>query len=132
MKRNEMHAKRMLTRKNEKSRLKQIKNMTKRIIFILVEMMTSISDPKTEWKNSNDIWNVEQAKKQITKQKDDDDDDIEFIVDTTGDSGLGMTTDDEGLRGQADFVSFDFGDENNVDFKDENNVDLDKRIIISS
>lgn len=50
-----MHVKGVLARKNEKLRLKQIKDMTKRGIFIPVEMMTPIPDPKTEWKNSNDI-----------------------------------------------------------------------------
>jgi hypothetical protein len=55
MKRDEMHAKGVLARKNEKARLKQIKDMTKRGIFIFVEMMTPISNSETEWKNFNDI-----------------------------------------------------------------------------
>jgi hypothetical protein len=62
MKRDEMHAKEVLARKNVKARLRQIKEMSKRSIFIPVEMMTPISDPETEWKNSNDIWKAEQAK----------------------------------------------------------------------
>jgi hypothetical protein len=117
--RDEMHAKGVLTRKNEKARLRQIKEMTKRGIFILVEMMTPISDPETEWKISNDIWNAEQAKKQITKQKDDDDD-VQFIVNTAGNSDLGIPG--ARLHGQTDFVSFDFeDDENDVDLNDEDN-----------
>ncbi len=82
-------------------------------------------DRITEWKISNEIWNAEQAKKQITKQRDDDDDDdVEFIVDTTGDPDLemttgGMATGDEGLQEQADFVAFDSDDENNLDLNDD-------------
>ncbi len=116
-----MHAKEVLTRKNEKTRLKQIKEMTKRNIFTFVEMMTSISNPKTEWKNFNDIWNAKQAKKQIIKQKDDDDDVVvEFIVNTADNSDLEMSDDE--LHEQADFVSFDFeDDENDVDLNDEDN-----------
>ncbi len=87
-----MHVKDVLARKNEKLRLKQIKKMTKRDIFISIEIMTLIPDSKIEWKNSNDIWNAEQAKKLINQR----DDDFEFIVNTTDDSNLEiMTTDDE-------------------------------------
>jgi hypothetical protein len=87
-------------------------------------MMTSISNSETEWKIFNEIWNAEQATKQITKQRDDDDDVVEFIVNTTGDSDLEMTTDemttdDEWLQKQADFVTFDSDDENNVDLNDD-------------
>jgi hypothetical protein len=47
-------------------------------------------------------------------------------VDTAGDPGLGGMGglhDDEGLNEQADFVAFDFDDEdeNNVDLNDEDN-----------
>ncbi len=98
--------------------------MTKRGIFILAEMMTPIPDSETEWKISNEIWNAEQAKMQITKQRDDDDDDVEFIVNTTDDSNLEMTTDemttdDKELQKQTDFVTFDSDDENNVDLNDD-------------
>ncbi len=77
-----------------------------------------------EWKISNEIWNAEQAKKQIIKQRDDDDDDVEFIVNTTGDPDLEMTTgemttDDEELQEQTDFVTFDSDDENNLDLNDD-------------
>jgi hypothetical protein len=99
--------------------------MIKSDIFIPTEMMTPISDPETEWKNSNEIWNAEQAKKQIIKQKDDDDDDdVEFTVNTEDDSDLEMSNHEE-LHEQANFVSFDFeddeNDKNNVDLNDEDN-----------
>jgi hypothetical protein len=48
MKRDEMHVKDVLARKNEKLRLKQIKKMTKRDIFISIEIMTLIPDSKIE------------------------------------------------------------------------------------
>ncbi len=87
-------------------------------------MMILIPNSETEWKIFNEIWNAEQAKKQITKQRDDDDDDVEFIVNITNDSDLEMitnemTTNDEELQKQTNFVTFDFDDENNVDLNDD-------------
>ncbi len=48
MKRDKIQRKDVLARKNEKARLKQVKEMTKRCIFIFVEMITSISNSKKE------------------------------------------------------------------------------------
>ncbi len=122
-----MQKKEVIARKNERHRLSQIKDITKREIFIFLEMMTSISNLQIEWQNSNDIWKTEQAKKQITKRRDDDNDDVEFIVNTADDSTLDddddEMNDDEEFNDQANFVSFDFKDEddNNVDLNDEDN-----------
>jgi 1,4-dihydroxy-2-naphthoate octaprenyltransferase len=44
MKKNEMHAKKVIARKNKKTRIKQIKKMKKQNVFIFMKLMTSITD----------------------------------------------------------------------------------------
>jgi hypothetical protein len=44
MKRDEMHAKEVIARKNEKARIKQIKKMKKQNVFIFMKLMISIAD----------------------------------------------------------------------------------------
>jgi hypothetical protein len=44
MKRNEMHAKEVIARKDEKARIKQIKKMKKQNVFIFMKLMISIAD----------------------------------------------------------------------------------------
>jgi hypothetical protein len=44
MKRNEMHAKEIIARKNEKARIKQIKKMKKQNVFIFMKLMIFIAD----------------------------------------------------------------------------------------
>lgn len=63
----------------------------------------------------------------IMISKHDNDDDVEFIVNTADDPGLGMSSDGS-LHEQADFVSFDFEDDEN----NENNVDLNNEDNYSS
>jgi hypothetical protein len=48
MKRDEMHAKDVAARKAEKSRIKQVKEMTKNHLFIPVELLQPIHDPEAE------------------------------------------------------------------------------------
>jgi hypothetical protein len=48
MKRDEMHAKEIIARKNEKARIKQIKKMKKQSVFISMELMTPNADPEAE------------------------------------------------------------------------------------
>ncbi len=43
-----MHAKGVIARKNEKARIKQIKEMKKQDVFIPTELMTPIADPEAE------------------------------------------------------------------------------------
>ncbi len=114
MRRDEMHAKGVIARKNEKARIKQIKEMKKQDVFIPTELMTPISDPEAEWKSSNEVWNAEQEKKKIKRRDDDDDDDVQFIVDTVGDSTLGLQVD-----GQADYMAFDLDDEDHFEHDED-------------
>jgi hypothetical protein len=44
MKRNEIHAKGIIARKNEQTRIKQIKKMKKQSVFIFMKLMTFIAD----------------------------------------------------------------------------------------
>jgi hypothetical protein len=44
MKRDEMHAKEVIARKNEKTRIKQIKKMKKQSVFIFTKLMIFIAD----------------------------------------------------------------------------------------
>jgi 1,4-dihydroxy-2-naphthoate octaprenyltransferase len=48
MKRDEMHAKEIIARKNEKARIKQIKKMKKQNVFISMKLMISIADLEAE------------------------------------------------------------------------------------
>ncbi len=106
MKRKEMHSKGVTVRKVEKSRIKQMKEMTKNHLFISVELLQLIHDLEVEWKTINEIWLVEQEKKdrkkksRLEKSADDDeeDDDLEFIVDKFSD--------------ENDFIAFENENEN--------------------
>ncbi len=55
MKRNEMHAKENIARKNEKTRIKQIKKMKKQSVFISTKLMISIANLEAKWKSSNEM-----------------------------------------------------------------------------
>jgi hypothetical protein len=100
MKRNEMHTKDVTARKVEKARIKQIKEMIKNHLFIFVELLQSIHDFEIEWKRINEIWLVEQEKKDRKKRSrleksinEEDDDDFEFVINKFDD--------------EDDFISFE-------------------------
>ncbi len=63
MKRDEMHAKEVIARKDEKTRIQQIKKMKKQNVFIFMKLMISIVDLKEKWKSSNEMWNAKQEKR---------------------------------------------------------------------
>ncbi len=122
MERDEMHAKGVIARKNEKARIKQIKEMKKQGVFISMELMTPIADPEAEWKSSNEVWNAEQEKKKIKRRdendENDENDNVQFIVDTMGDSNLSFQMDGQ-VEGQADYMAFDLDDEDHFEQDDE-------------
>jgi precorrin-3B methylase len=76
MKRNKMHAKKVITRKNEKARIKQIKNIKKQNVFIFMKLIILIANLETNWKSSNEMWNAKQEKKKIKKRNDDENNDV--------------------------------------------------------
>jgi hypothetical protein len=105
MKRDEMHTKDVTARKVEKARIKQIKEMIKNHLFISVELLQSIHDLEIEWKRINEIWLVEQEKKDKKKRSrleksvdEEDDDDFEFVINKFDD--------------EDDFISFEDENEN--------------------
>jgi hypothetical protein len=78
--------------------------MTKNHLFIFVELLQLIHDLEIEWKRINEIWLVEQEKKDRKKKprleksvEEEDDDDLEFVINKFDDD-------------ENDFISF--GDEN--------------------
>ncbi len=117
MKRDEMHAKEIIARKNEKARIKQIKKMKKQSVFISTKLMTLIANSEAKWKSSNEMWNAKQEKKKI-KKRDDDDDDVQFIVNTMNDSNLWLQ-----MNEQADYMTFDLRDENHFEKHFEHDED---------
>jgi CRISPR/Cas system CSM-associated protein Csm4 (group 5 of RAMP superfamily) len=123
MKRDEMHAKGIIARKNEKARIKQIKKMKKQSVFISMELMTSIADLEAEWKSSNEMWNAKQEKKKIKRRdendENDENDNVQFIVNTMSDSNLSFQMNGQ-VEGQADYMTFDLDDENHFEKDDEN------------
>jgi hypothetical protein len=53
------------------------------------------------------------ARKKKIKRRDDDDD-VQFIVNTVGDSNLGLQVDGQ-VEGQADYMAFDLDDEDHFE-----------------
>jgi hypothetical protein len=117
MKRNEMHAKKIIARKNEKARIKQIKKMKKQNVFIFTKLMIFIADLEAKWKSSSEMWNAKQKKKKI-KRRNDDDDDVQFIVNTMNDSNLRSQMNKQ-MKKQANYMTFDLDDENHFEQNDE-------------
>jgi hypothetical protein len=124
MKRNEMHTKDVTARKAKKARIKQIKEMTKNHLFIFVELLQFIHDLEIEWKRINEIWLIEQEKKNTKKksrleksikEEDDDDDDIEFIINKFDD--------------EEDFISFEDENERNENAKNAKHAKHVRRTI---
>ncbi len=103
MKRDEMHTKDVAARKVEKARIKQVKEMTKNHLFISVELLQLIHDLETEWKTINEIWLVEQEKKDRRKkprleksvEEEEDDEDFEFVIDKFDDEDDFIPFEDE-------------------------------------
>ncbi len=107
MKRDEVHTKDVIVRKVEKVRIKQVKEMTKNHLFMFIELLQFIHDLEIEWKTINEIWLVEQEKKDRRKksrleksveEEEEDDKDCEFVVNKFDDD-------------ENDFISFE-DDEN--------------------
>ncbi len=149
MKRDEMHTKDVAARKVEKARIKQIKEMIKNHLFISVELLQSIHDLEIEWKRINEIWLVEQEKKDRKKRSrleksvdEEDDDDFEFIVDKFDDEDDFISFEDENESENAShannakhenlFTNHSIDDEfNSRDFFDRMNDERDFQALYS-
>lgn len=56
-------------RKNEKARVKRVKNLIKQGVIISDDLLILILDPETEWKTTNAIWKKVKAKKIKARMK---------------------------------------------------------------
>jgi hypothetical protein len=122
MKRDEMHAKKIIARKNEKARIKQIKKMKKQSVFISTKLMIFIANFEAKWKNSNEMWNAKQEKKKIKRRDDDDNNDVQFIVNTMNDSNLRLQMNEQ-MKKQTNYMTFDLNDENHFEKHFEHDED---------
>ncbi len=119
IKRNEMHAKEVIARKDEKTRIKQIKKMKKQSVFIFMKLMIFIFDFEAKWKSSNEMWNAKQEKKRIKRRdENNENDDVQFIVNTMNDSNLSFSMNEQ-MKKQANYMTFNLDDENHFEQDDE-------------
>ena len=110
MERNDVFAKGIIARKDEKKRQKRVRDYERREITMPNEDAVSIVDPEVEFKASNPTWLAEEARKAKTKtkhqnptnQEEDEEDYGGFIIDTTGDSKLRDV-----MIENDDFMTFD-------------------------
>ena len=69
MKRNEIQKKKIIARKDERTRLKRVKKFMKQNIMISNDLVRLIVDSKVEWKAINEVWRAEKAKKIVKRRK---------------------------------------------------------------
>lgn len=102
MEKKDVHTKRVAARKDKRSRVWKLKELSKQGITLPSdsELLVPIHDPEAQWKATDPIWLAHVAsknKKHGTEGVDDDNDEEEttFIIDTEGDPTL-----------QRDFIPF--------------------------
>jgi hypothetical protein len=130
-----------------------MKEMTKNHLFISVELLQLIHDFEVEWKRINEIWLVEQEKKdrkkksRLEKSADDDeeDEDLEFIVNKFSDEddfiafeneneneNTSLASENASLAKNAEHENFSIEDEFNPrDFFDEMNDEREFQTLYS-
>ena len=127
-------AKGIAARKEEKARIKRVKGFIKQGLPIPDADLMPIEDPEVSWKANDMTWKAEEARKAQAKNKhakptngNESEGSIEFIIDTIGDHNLRLDArdKDEGVEGanaaedveedlirdQADFIRFEGDDE---------------------
>lgn len=62
-----VHTKGVAARKAEKARMKQVREMKMKGLTIPPELSTPIHDPEAEWKETNEVWKSQEAKKAAKK-----------------------------------------------------------------
>ena len=116
--RNKVLAKGVIARKDEKARLKRVKNYLKQGVEIPENDASPIIDPVVEFKATNPTWLAEEARKKgkekmraegDSENDSENDSDIEFIIDTVGDSNIRDEMRDE-MKENDDFVAFESSD----------------------
>ena len=107
MERDEMHVKGVAARKAEKTRAKQLKELMKIYNSIPHELFQPIPDPEAEWKATNEVWIIEEAKKKAKKNSSVNP--TNATNDSEGEEDTTIIVDEESWL-QNDFVSFKMDD----------------------
>ena len=68
MKRDSVHAEGVIARKNEKIRIKHVKDPSKQRVSKSDEMLNPTDDPEAIWKSSDITWQTEETKKRRRKE----------------------------------------------------------------
>ena len=110
MKRDSVHAEGVIARKNEKIRIKHIKDLAKQGVSISDEMLTPIDDPEAIWKASDITWQTEETKKKTKKgvkdthifNDEEEETETTFIMDTVGDQNLRFIGEGDSIRQQKE------------------------------
>lgn len=138
MERNDIHNKGVAARKEEKARVKHIKELMKQNVIISDDILTPIEDSEVICKATDPIWKAEEAKKDQAKTKrmgarnEDEDEDadeaeVSFITDTIGDDRhIQFVRGADTIRLQKNFVGFEV-DEDDEDDKNGSG-DKDERM----
>ena len=127
-----IHAEGIIARKNEKIRIKHIKDLAKQGVSISDEMLTPIDDPEAIWKASDITWQTEETKKRTKKgvkdthifNDEEEETETTIIMDTVGDQNLRFIGEGDSIRQPKDFVAFEMEEEvgDDVDHSDEDDV----------
>ena len=139
MERDQKHVEGVAARKDEKARVKNIKDLMKQEKPIPGHLLTPIEDPEAVWKTTNHIWLEEEAKKDAAKRQkgrhemdegDEEDDDVTFITEgsnyhnrrfITGHEAEAETgvkddeAEEDAIRDQDDFIAFGEDDDDDDD-----------------
>ena len=134
--RDSVHAEGVIARKNEKIRIKHVKDLAKQGVSISGEMLNPIDDPEAIWKASDITWQTEETKKKTTKGVKDthifNDEEEEtktiFIMDTVGDQNLRFIGEGDSIRLQKDFVAFEIEEEVGDDGEDSDEDDVQEQL----
>lgn len=89
-------------RKQERARIKKVKELTKAKQDIPPELRDPIPDPEAIWKAEQAVLQAEQA----TRDKELEEEDITFVCDTQGDPNL---TQGDGFKSQQDYIPLPSG-----------------------
>jgi DDE superfamily endonuclease len=106
MERDTKHAEGVIARKQEKARIRRVKELMGQGLTIAPELLTPIPDPEVIWKSSDVTWQAEEEAKRKRKEAKErgntiaeaDDEEVTFIIDSTGDP----------ISSQQDFLPFNF------------------------
>ena len=114
MKRDEIQKKSVIARKDERTRLKRVKELMKQNIMISNDLVRLIVDSKVEWKTINEVWQTEKTRKTVKKRKTRMKSQMNNIVEQRKENEENNEIEDtefifnhDFMKTQDDFISFD-------------------------